>query len=164
MLGFPSDLSSSDSLAVILNFAYQSTVLSANPTETNLNGVDALRYSFKPIPKSFIGLNEQNERSLSIVIIILFRALTPIWLSTLSQETLFNLASNSLSLPLLPSLSIIPMLQLQRNLFSIARFITQEKMFQQLLRLLMQSLHLELSTFWLLCLRVWAWLALWYLP
>lgn len=78
MLGFPSDLSSSDTLAVLLNFAYQSTVLSANPTETKLNRVDALRYSFKPIPKSLIGLNEQNERSLSIVIIYLLRALTPI--------------------------------------------------------------------------------------
>lgn len=75
LLGFHSDLSSSEPVSVLLDFAYQGAIMHPDSSPATYLGVDALRYTLGS-SKVFIGLNEQNERSLSLVPSSLCRAAT----------------------------------------------------------------------------------------
>jgi hypothetical protein len=103
LLGFHSDLSISESLPVLLDFAYQGVTLVPAPSADTFNGVDAIQYKVTGTSKAFIGFNEQNQRSISIVTHIPLRV--PIRTSkwTPSPATLSNFQSNSLFLRPPPS-------------------------------------------------------------
>ena len=80
MLGFRQGISSSDSLEVFLDFFNTGVALTNTDSDFLFNSnISALKYKIEGGNMVSVGVEEQNERYITMVSLLLFSILLPIW-------------------------------------------------------------------------------------